>query len=162
MSLDAGTDAQLITFAPFDGTYPGYNQVSVGTVKYRPSTDTVIATRFHGTASQADTASYFGGWTVDQTASVSAGTTYVIQQKQTGSYLGVFYDYVVKSGSNSRIGEVFGTWNGAIIEYTEYSTVNIGNTDQVTMSLVLDGGNVQLLTNSNTTNWTIRAIGRYL
>jgi hypothetical protein len=52
-------------------------------------------------------------------------------------------------------------WNGGSVEFTDTSTSDIGNTDQVTMSVDLSGANVRL--KSTTTDaWTVKSLIRLI
>lgn len=87
----------------------------------------------------------------------------VILQNSTGSYNAAFFDYVAISSSNLRSGTVFSCFTGSNIHYTEYSTTDIGDTSQVTMSVDLNNGNVRLLSTVPVGyTWNIKAFGRYL
>ena len=90
-----------------------------------------------------------------------------IIQSPTGSYNAAFFDYVLVSSSNSRVGTVFCCFTGSNITYTEYSTVDIGDTSPVSMSadLYIDTDNtyIRLLSDiPSTQTWNIKAFGRYL
>jgi hypothetical protein len=93
--------------------------------------------------------------------SATAGTTSTILSVSTGSYYGAFFDYVAVSGSNSRAGTVMSTWNGSSIVYNESTTNDIGNTNEVTMSVDLNGENVRLRS-TNTNQWSIRSLVRLI
>jgi hypothetical protein len=47
------------------------------------------------------------------------------------------------------------------IDYNEVTTVDIGNLN-VTMSAVLNGPNIQLLSNVGSNNYNVKAIAHYL
>jgi hypothetical protein len=117
------------------------------------------------TSSNADTASYLVGFNFVNTGSwisITNTDTPVIQMI-TGSYDAAFFDYVALSGSNTRAGMVFGSWVNGLINYTEVSNVDVGDTSRVTMSLALAGNVVQLIANvTDTTPWKIKALARYL
>lgn len=86
-----------------------------------------------------------------------------IAKISTGSYDGVFFDYIIKSGSNKRCGSIFGTWLNAQSVFTEVSTVDIGDTSQVTMSMDVSGSYIRLTGVTNlTNNWQIKTLVRYL
>jgi hypothetical protein len=90
-------------------------------------------------------------------------TNYVVLQNLTGSYNSAFFDYFASSGSNFRAGTVIAGWSGSNINYTEYATTDVGNTNQLSMSVDLSGSFVRLLTRVSTTiNWNIKSAGRYL
>jgi hypothetical protein len=90
-------------------------------------------------------------------------TNYVVLQNLTGSYNSAFFDYFASSGSNFRAGTVIAGWSGSSVNYTEYATTDVGNTNQLSMSVDLSGSFVRLLTRVSTTiNWNIKSAGRYL
>jgi hypothetical protein len=90
-------------------------------------------------------------------------TNYVVLQNLTGSYNSAFFDYFASSGSNFRAGTVIAGWSGSNVNYTEYATTDVGNTNQLSMSVDLNGSFVRLLTRVSTTiNWNIKTAGRYL
>ena len=90
-------------------------------------------------------------------------TNYVVLQNLTGSYNSAFFDYFASSGSNFRAGTVIAGWSGSNVNYTEYATTDVGNTNQLSMSVDLNGSFVRLLTRVSTTiNWNIKSAGRYL
>ena len=93
--------------------------------------------------------------------SATAGTTTTILSVATGSYYGAFFDYVAVSGSNSRAGNVMSTWNGSSVVYNESTTNDIGNTNEVTMSVDLSGANVRLRA-TNTNQWSVRSLVRLI
>jgi hypothetical protein len=116
-------------------------------------------------ASYANTASVLSGFNFDASSSISTVTASnnVVIQKATGSLIAAFYDYAIQSGSNIRAGTVFGSWVNGVATYSEYTTVDVGDTSQVSMSLVISAGNVQLLSNAATSvSWSVKAIARYL
>ena len=116
-------------------------------------------------SSNSDTASYVNGLKITNTSSIisSVGSISVVSSFPTNSYENVWFDYGIKSGSNSRCGTVFGCWNGTTATYTEYTVVDIGNTSDVTMSIDVSGSNIRLLSRINSVNnWNIKALGRYL
>ncbi len=91
----------------------------------------------------------------------NAGSVTVIHSVSTGSYLAAFFDYAVKNGSNSRAGTVMSTWNGGSLVYSDNTTTDIGNTNEVTMSVILSDGEVTL--RSSTTNaWEVRVLTRLI
>ena len=93
--------------------------------------------------------------------SATAGTTTTILSVATSSYYGAFFDYVAVSGSNSRAGNVMSTWNGSSVVYNESTTNDIGNTNEVTMSVDLSGANVRLRA-TNTNQWSVRSLVRLI
>lgn len=90
----------------------------------------------------------------------SSGST-SLYSVATGSYLAAFFDYVVKNGSNSRAGTVMSTWNGGSVAYTDNTTTDIGNTNEVTMSAILNNGEI-VLRSTTTNSWEVRVLTRLI
>jgi hypothetical protein len=80
----------------------------------------------------------------------------------TGSYNAAFFKYSAVNGSNARVGEVFASFTNGTIVYTDFSTIDNGSTNNVTMSAALSGNTVQLLAQTNTSGWTIKSQATYL
>ena len=55
----------------------------------------------------------------------------------------VFFDYVIKKGTNLRAGNIIATHDGTNINTTEYSTIDLGTVD-VTLSVIIDGTDLKL------------------
>ena len=91
-------------------------------------------------------------------SSVSGTTT--LATIPTSSYNGVFFDFVAFSGSNQRAGTLIGNWRSGTVQYTEYSTPDIGSTAAaVTMSVALSGANA-LVQSVSAPGWAIKATYR--
>jgi hypothetical protein len=125
-------------------------------------------------ASNAATASYSQNLvvgstlTIDQTltdyatvASSIAGSNNVFTQN-TGSYTSAFFKYTVSNGGNTRAGEVVATWNGTTTEFTDFSTVDIGNTTAVTASISIVSGQVQFNVQTNSSGWRIKSLATFM
>lgn len=133
----------------------------------------VTASNVVGIVANATSASYAGTSSVvnglpfsNVTTSIAATlTASLVITVATSSYIAGFFDYAAVSQSNIRAGTVFGSWltNGSVT-YTEVTNVDVGNTQDVTMSLGLGtGGTVQLSASSVIfAGWQIRALGRFL
>jgi hypothetical protein len=50
-------------------------------------------------------------------------------------YDGAIFDYVVKNGGNMRAGTITGVWNGAVANYNETSTVDMGTTSNINFNV---------------------------
>ena len=93
---------------------------------------------------------------MDATCSVMSTSGTVISA--TG-YDGANFDYVVKSGSNMRFGNIMAVWSGASVKYSETSTTDLGNTSGVTFT-VSNTGDLNAVIASGT--WTIEVMYRAL
>jgi hypothetical protein len=125
-------------------------------------------------ASNAATASYSqnlvvgSSLTIDQTltdyatvASSLVGSNNLFTQ-DTGSYTSAFFKYTVSNSGNTRAGEVIATWNGTTREFTDFSTVDIGNTTAVTASISIVSGQVQFNVQTNTSGWRIKSLATFM
>ena len=133
------------------------------TASYISNTPTTASTAI--TSSFAVTASSLVGFNfINDGAWISIlNTDTPIVQVVTGSYNASFFDYVAVSGSNTRAGIIFGSWINGLINYTEVTNVDLGDTSKVIMSMALSGNVVQLIANvTDTTPWLIKALARYL
>lgn len=120
-----------------------------------------------GTANSAISASNLSGFSFGTitTTLTNTLTPLAVLTVSTSSYISAFFDYAAISSSNVRAGTVFGAWlTNGILTYTEMTNVDVGNTQDVTMSLGLGtGGTIQLSASSITFgNWSIRAQGRFI
>ena len=74
--------------------------------------------------------------------------------------LGVSAQWVVsirQGTTNARTSTINAVWLNGTVEFSEYSTNDIGNTTEVVMDVVLSGGNVILRADVDTDDWIIKA-----
>ena len=115
-------------------------------------------------ASYAATASYAEEFKISQaqyfaTSSAISGSSRIIVLS-TSSFNAVFVDYVLLSGSNQRAGTVVGTWNSSnSVQFMDNSTLDIGTTSAVTMSVAISASNAVVQTQSPA-GWTIKTTYR--
>lgn len=76
------------------------------------------------------------------------------------TYDGVFFDYVIKDGTNYRTGTVMVTANSTNVEFTDTSTNDIGNTVDEVFTVDIVGGLIRLKFTSGTGTWTVKTIIR--
>lgn len=91
------------------------------------------------------------------TATAGNNTIYSIA---TASYDGMYVDYVIKSGSNARAGQIVSIINGTTTNYTETTTTEIGSTSNVELGTIISGGNLSLTGSVSSGTWTIKTIIR--
>jgi hypothetical protein len=75
----------------------------------------------------------------------------------TSSYDGAFFEYMAKSGSNARSGEVIAVWNQDTATFTDVSTLDLGNTAAVSASVSIVSSQMQFNFQTNTSGWTIKS-----
>jgi hypothetical protein len=97
-----------------------------------------------------------------QNLDIDSGATRIVAQIPSTIYEAVFFDFVIKKGTNMRAGTIYSVHNGTNIEFTETSTNDLGNTSEVVLSVDLSGGNVRLTATTLTNDWSIKTLIRGL
>ena len=124
---------------------------------------TATSASYAATASVSSTT--FGiGATIQTYGSVASSVTGSnnIFTQNTGSFTSAFFKYTAASGSNTRAGEVISVWNSTTTSYTDFSTVDIGNTNNVTASISIVTGQVQFNIQTNSSGWAIKSIATFM
>ena len=98
------------------------------------------------------------------TSSLTTPSTTSVFSTNTGSFFSAFYNYALYSGSNSRAGQVIASWISGSVQYTDFSTIDIGSTLTVTASVAIVTGQAQLnfTVPTSTAGWNIKATATYL
>lgn len=139
-----------------------------------------ITGSLHGTASWANnvitaqTASYSTAFTIANTLTLDetlidfakinstiVGTNNLFQQA-TGSYTSAYGKYTAYKGANSRAGEFVTSWNGTTTSYYDNSTVDIGNTTDITFQSSIVTSQIQINSTALSSGWTIKMLITYL
>lgn len=152
-SLNSLTVATNVNAQSFTGSL-------FGTSSWSQNALVALTASYAATASSAALFNLSSSLYSAQGRSVGAGTTAVVSIS-TGSYKAGFFDYTVYNTGNARAGTVMSAWNGSTVTYTDNSTTDIGTTNSVTMSVALNGGNVELRTTAGTT-WTVNTTYRLI
>lgn len=122
---------------------------------------------FTGSAQITGSLGVTGSTSLNSTLNTSTVITSVVGSntiltQATGSYTSAFYKYAASSGSNARSGEIVAVWNGTTVQYTDYSTVDIGSTSTLSTTASLSGGNILLTAQTSLAGWTIKALATYI
>jgi len=80
----------------------------------------------------------------------------VVVQLTSADYDGAYFDYFVKDGTNKRIGTVMAVWEGANVEYTDYSTADLGDTLPISFTVDISAPNAQLNAIITSGSWTVQ------
>jgi hypothetical protein len=80
----------------------------------------------------------------------------------TGSYSSAFFKYTVANGANARTGEVMAVWNGGSIQYTDNSTVDIGDTSTVIAEAAIAASSIQFNITTATSGWKLKSLGTFM
>jgi len=158
----AATFTSSVTATSFTGSLSG-------TASYATNALTASYALVATSASYAATASVasttFGiGATIQTYGSVASSVTGSnnIFTQNTGSFTSAFFKYTAASGSNTRAGEVISVWNSATTSFTDFSTVDIGSTNNVTASISIVTGQVQFNIQTNSSGWAIKSIATFM
>jgi len=98
---------------------------------------------------------------IQENTDIDIGTE-VISTIDASAYSAVFFDFVIKNGTNIRAGTVYAIHDGTNVEYTETSTRDLGDTSPVTLEVDLSGGNLRLKATVTTNNWIVKSLARGL
>jgi hypothetical protein len=101
--------------------------------------------------------------TIKKTVSPGAGINLYFVTKSL--YDGIFIDYVARSGSFVRAGNIIATWSGSVnsnngADFSEISTFG-SNTDDLSFSAYTTNDNKLIVSGSSVTStWSVKAIIR--
>ena len=87
----------------------------------------------------------------------------VVAQVAHATYTAAFFDFVVKKGTNVRSGTVYACHDGdtaPLVEFTETSTNDLGDTSDVVLSVDISGTNMRLLATVASDDWSVKSLIR--
>jgi hypothetical protein len=76
------------------------------------------------------------------------------------TYTAAFFDFVIKNGTNLRVGTVFACHDGTNVVYTETSTNDLGDTSDVTLSVDISGTDMRLRATVTSDDWSVKSLIR--
>lgn len=76
----------------------------------------------------------------------------------TNSCDAAFFDYVARSGSNIRAGQIITVWNNSSVNYTEITSSELGSTGNLILGAYISDSNMILTASASTGGWTIKTI----
>lgn len=121
-----------------------------------------LSSSYAATASYAEVFNIGGSQMMySNKASTTAGNNGIFATN-TGSFAGAFYQYTLYSGSNARSENATAVWTPTTSSYTNYSTIDVGNTSGVIGSIVITGGQIQLNILTPTAGWSVRAVATFV
>jgi hypothetical protein len=91
------------------------------------------------------------------TANVGSTTIYSIS---TSSYDGAWFEYVARSGSNARAGQIMAIDSGSAVNFTETTTTDFGSTSGLSLGVYIVNGAMALTASAATNGWSIKTIVR--
>jgi len=129
---------------------------------YAVSSSKAISSSYAATASHAEVFTIGGSQMMySNVPSTTAGNNSIFATN-TGSFAGAFYQYTLYSGSNARSENATAVWTAVTSSYTNYSTIDVGDTSGVVGSVVIVGGQIQLNLLTPTAGWTVRAVATFV
>ena len=90
---------------------------------------------------------------------VDTGTE-TIKELAIATYQAAFFDFVIKKGSNIRAGTLTAAHDGTNVEFNEVSTVDLGDTTDVKLSVDISSGNMRLRATTLSNDWSVKAFVR--
>ncbi len=87
-------------------------------------------------------------------------TTTTVASVAKATYTAAFFDYVIKKGENVRAGVVYACHDGTNVEFAETSTVDLGDTSDVTLSITIDSTNMMLKATTTSNDWSVKTLIR--
>jgi len=91
---------------------------------------------------------------------VTASGQFTVYSIPTASYDGAWFEYVIKSGSAAKAGQITAVWSGSQVNYSETSTTAFGNVSGLSFGVFRVGGNFALTGSATTGGWTMKTIIR--
>jgi hypothetical protein len=148
-ALTAGTNVTIAsngTISSVDTTYTTSDFDAAGSADAVQSNLDTVAANIAGISKQSNT-------------DVDTGTE-TIAQVSKGTYTAAFFDFVIKNGTNVRCGTVYSCHDGTNVEFTETSTVDLGDTSDVTLAVDISGTNMRLRATTTSDNWSVKSLVR--
>lgn len=95
------------------------------------------------------------------TSGIFGATEYINPAFSTASYSGASVEYIARRDGSVRMGILMSTWVSGSIVFTDVSTVDIGDTSDVTFSFVQVDGDIRLRVysaGSGSGAWTVQSL----
>ena len=83
-----------------------------------------------------------------------------VAQVAHATYTAAFFDFVIKKGTNVRAGTVYSCHDGTNVEFTETSTVDLGDTSDVSLSVDISGTSMRLRATVTSDDWIVKSLVR--
>ena len=92
--------------------------------------------------------------------SPSVTGSFTVYSLPTASYDAAFFEYIARSGSDARAGQIMSLWSGSSVNFTETTTTDFGNTSALAFTVAVTGSNFALTGSVTTAGWSIKTIVR--
>ena len=94
-----------------------------------------------------------------ENADVDTGTE-TVASVEIATYTAAFFDFVIKKTTNVRSGTVYACHDGTTVQFTETSTQDLGDTSDVTLSVIISGTNMELQATTTSDDWSVKSLIR--
>ena len=91
---------------------------------------------------------------------VDSAAAETVAQVAHATYTAAFFDFVIKKGTSVRAGTVYSCHDGTNVEFTETSTVDLGDTSDVSLSVDISGTNMRLRATVTSDDWIVKSLVR--
>ena len=116
------------------------------------------------TSPPVDGITFNNGATITNQINTDVDTgTETIASVATATHDSAFFDFVIKKGLNVRSGTVYACHDGdttPLVAFTETSTQDLGDTSDVTLSVVISGTNMELQATTTSDDWSVKSLIR--
>ena len=96
----------------------------------------------------------------EQNTDVDSAAAEAVASVVKATHTAAFFDYVIKKGTNVRAGVVAACHDGTNVEYAETSTVDLGDTSDVTLSVDISGTYMRLIATTTSDDWSVKSLIR--
>ena len=96
----------------------------------------------------------------EENTDVDSAAAEAIASVVKATHTAAFFDYVIKKGTNVRAGVVVACHDGTNVEYAETSTVDLGDTSDVTLSVDISGTIMRLMATTTSNDWSVKSLIR--
>jgi len=96
----------------------------------------------------------------EQNTDVDSAAAEAVASVVKATHTAAFFDYVIKKGTNVRAGVVAACHDGTNVEYAETSTVDLGDTSDVTLSVDISGTLMRLIATTTSNDWSVKSLIR--
>ena len=153
-------------------TVSGGNRMNIshdGSIRFNDYGAGVLVTDASGnitatTSPPVDGITFNNGATITNQINTDVDTgTETIASVATATHDSAFFDFVIKKGLNVRSGTVYACHDGdttPLVAFTETSTQDLGDTSDVTLSVVISGTNMELQATTTSDNWSVKSLIR--
>ena len=127
-----------------------------GGIVYRDSGSTYGYNTNTGLTYNNDILTVYGKLNVNTSFSIGLTSIHVLTSIPKTTCNSAFIDYYIWSGMIMRSGSIISVWDGTNIEYTEISTLDLGGSTKVLLSLDIFNNDIRLIATILSGTWNVK------